>query len=399
MNIATVGRDHSRDIKRDARRHPADDGLERTGRGTRNGHQARDKGFLSLQSHPSSLAVEEGQARCGQHHGTVVRLSGFNQKIDLHVIEELNAGREGWGLVAERGSEGRIGTNRIKDVKGVLEDTKRGEALGRTKRSTKEGGDVRNLGGVFPDGFRVRNDAAPRDGVVVGVATGTTAATSTTAALTALATLLLARNWHLVEAAVEQRVTERAVFAKEVRQVTQRVHGQLLLTEVVVGVEVHVQVDANTLEPVGRDVQHSGFHVDLDGPDITEHVQQITDLLVPLRRGVDHQIVATRSLFSIERREDLDGALRVPVVHDGVTTPVGWDVLVNQLQNGVDQLTTWDGITVVVGRRRTGCRRRRRRSRRRRRRRRHRHRPADRPGSEQHQDRDADRRRSRARGR
>ena len=67
-----------------------------------------------------------------------------------------------------------------------------GEALGRTKRSTKEGGDVRNLGCVFPDGFRVRNDAAPRDGVVVRVATGTTAATSTTAALTALATLLLA---------------------------------------------------------------------------------------------------------------------------------------------------------------------------------------------------------------
>ena len=64
---------------------------------------------------------------------------------------------------------------------------------------------------------------------------------------------------------------------------TQQVHGQLLLTEVVVGVEVHVEVDANALEPVGRDVQHSGFHVDLDGPNITEHVQQINNLLVPLR--------------------------------------------------------------------------------------------------------------------
>ena len=167
--------------------------------------------------------------------------------------------------------------------------------------------------------------------------------------MTALATLLLARDRHLIEAAVEQRIAERAIFTKEVRQVTQGVHGQLLLTKVVVGVEIHVQVDANALKPVGRDIQHSGFHVDLDGPNVAEHVQKITNLLVPFWRGVNDEVVATSCFFCIQRREDFDGALGVPVVDDGIATPVGRDVLINQFQNGVDQLTTWDGIAVVVG--------------------------------------------------
>ena len=102
-------------------------------------------------------------------------------KDRLHVIEELNAGREGWGLLpaAKRAVSEPTESRMSKES----EDTKR-EAIGRTKRSTKESGDVRIHG--LSRWTLVRNDAAPRDGVVVGVATGTT---GPTAALTALAAL------------------------------------------------------------------------------------------------------------------------------------------------------------------------------------------------------------------